>query len=135
MRDDIPENIRIPETPLTAASQVVGASLFSWPSAFPCSSGPTTTCIISDMDHTQMSAHSQSSTPTPEPEVRLEQNNQPSGRQVGPTAFFLVWNTLQVAPDIQGEGFTALLPRACSPFPCGPCLPVGLLWPQACAEL
>ena len=70
MRDDIPENIRIPETPLTAASQVVGASLFSWPSAFPCSSGPTTTCIISDMDHTQMSAHSQSSTPTPEPEVR-----------------------------------------------------------------
>lgn len=44
----------------------------------------------------------------------------PAGRRVGATPFFLVWDTLQVAPDIQGKGFTALRPRAGSPFPWPP---------------
>ncbi|CAI9167350.1 unnamed protein product [Rangifer tarandus platyrhynchus] len=72
------------------------------------SSAPTTTSIVSEMGRTpdvcSLSAE----------HLHPRTGGRPPGRRVGATPFF------QVAPDVQGEGFTALRPRAGSPFPWPP---------------
>nr|CAI9704940.1 unnamed protein product [Rangifer tarandus platyrhynchus] len=71
-------------------------------------SAPTTTSIVSEMGRTpdvcSLSAE----------HLHPRTGGRPPGRRVGATPFF------QVAPDVQGEGFTALRPRAGSPFPWPP---------------